>query len=131
MKLLLPATGLALFFGVSLGLTSVAQANNFSPERTLIKRESSISLEEAQKRSSARAKSRRPGLGSFTRRVQNRRTDRTGQTRTQNSDGSERRIRTSTRRISGGRNGYARYLRSLAAQNTTSSSSSPARLQRR
>ena len=72
MKLWLPAVGLALFFGLSFGVESVAQANNFSPERKLIKRESSVSLDEALERGSIRTKGRRPGLGAFTRRVQNR-----------------------------------------------------------
>ena len=54
--MLLPATGLALFFGLSVGFSSVAQANNFSPKRELIKRESTISISDALERSSVRSR---------------------------------------------------------------------------
>ena len=105
---------LALGLGVALlGFSApVAQANNFTPEKKLIRSENSISLEKALERNSTRFGARRPGLGAFTRRARQR-----TRTSEQQVQGSERRIRKVTRRLGGGRNGYARYLRSLETGN--------------
>lgn len=110
MNRILPAFILLLSFGFSSG----ALANNFSPTIEREKREGSITMEQALERSSIRTTGRRPGLGSFTRRVHNRSTT-NSRTRTNRAD---RPTRTSTTRIYGGRNGYARYLRSQEIGNS-------------
>lgn len=66
-----------------------------------------ISLEEALERSTWRYQTRRPGLGAYTRRALNAKRTAAEQ-RTRNTR-SERRT---TGRIMGGKNSYARYLRS-------------------
>lgn len=112
MKRLLPA--FTLIFG--LVLSSTVSANKFSPTTERQYRQSSISMEQALKSSSIHAKNRRPGLGSYTRRVQNYRLNRT-ENRV-NSTSTDRQIRATSGRVFGGRNGYARYLRSLETDNS-------------
>ena len=95
--------------------TPLVMANNFSPVVERQKREGNVSLEKALERSSVRARYRRPGLGSFTRRVKN--GVRTTAEQTQTPAHQDRKVRATTRRLGGGRNGYARYLRSLEMGN--------------
>jgi|GEM_PF-5319124 len=97
---------------IAVSLSGVASANKFSPKVERQYREPSITISDAVKQKSTIKKTRRPGLGSFTRRTQNRVNYRSS------SQNPERQLRTSTRRYIGGRNSYARYLKSKSTDNT-------------